>query len=705
MVEAKGMDRKMYTIAKNPENRYCNYFDYAVQLCGDGCDIMAQCIYAPVGRIAEDISVIFKKGEIQYSMMDFAAVRCEHIKPLNAVNVILKILLSEGREDLPEVEIAFLLSRDGINITSNADRYGFEAVISGWMIWGKEDSVSAVCIDRMGSDLRSAYGPAASKIDDALFDRETDCALRLHSGCKCRISYDFDRQQYGFTAGNSLHLWIEERVFASRFHVKYKGINKHNTFPTPPAGWMTWYAVKFDACEEAVLENAQKQKELFADYGANAIWVDWEWYHSALRNETPDPDIHYFQPDPVRYPNGLKYVADKIREKGFIPALWVAPTNEPVLTDFMKENEHSAYIDHLSWCGRYFYDLTNEAYLKVFLPKAVNQVREWGYDALKWDCLPITLGYADKFHFQLSDPGITSEQALRRIVQTARDILGEDFYMMSCSGEGDRDVLVAGDIFDGARIGGDIFAWKDFIRNFLERIMRYYAYHNNMFYCDPDNLIVRPEYNNYEQTVTRTSFVAMLGLPLTLGDDLRELPQDRVELIRRALPPLDIRPMDVREMKRDSETVITNLLVKKIFEEWNVVHVANLSEEEKTVSVDLDKELHLDSGTYLVYDFWAHKYLGMFDKVVALTLQPYESAVISVRKYTGKKQLVSTSRHISQGAFDLMDVWLDEEGKLHGRSKVVAGEPYIITYYEPDTQSVLEKCILSEKTQEVEWVI
>ncbi len=694
----------MYTIAQIPEKKYCNYFSYSVQLIGDGSDLRGECIYAPVGVIAEKLTVAFKKAENTYRFVDFKNITTEYERLWNANYCTLIIKLSEGPADFPSTEIRLTLKRDGLRVSADMGNSGYTAIISGGFIFGKGDSVSAVSLDRAGMDLRSSLGPAASKLDNALFDRDTDRALRLESD-NCRIKYDFDEGQYWFTAQNEVHLWIEEHVFANRFHVNYKGINKNSTFSTPPAGWMTWYAVKFDACEQAVIENTLKQKELFADYGANTVWVDWEWYHSGFDVEDGDPNIHYFSPDPVRYPNGLGPVADKIREEGFIPSLWVGPTNEQVITDFMMENEHSVYANRVTWCGRYFFDLTNKAYLEEFIPKAFEQVKKWGYDALKWDCLPISLEYADLFHDKLTDKTLTSEQALRRVVQIARDTLGEDFYMLSCAGEWDRAVFFAGDIFDAARIGGDIFSWDEFILNFLERIMRFYSFHNNMLYCDPDNLVIRPEFNTYDQAITRASFISLLGLPLTLGDDLRDLPSDRVELIRRALPPLDIRPMDIREMGKSGDHVITNLQIAKSFEEWNVVQVTNLLTEEKEITVDFDTDLHLDEESYLVYDYWKHEFLGRLDKSLALTLPAYGSAVLAIRKYTGKKQLVSTSRHISQGGFDLENVWLDEDGKLHGRSRVVAGEPYVITVYNPEKEDTFDEVLHPEITGEIDWCI
>lgn len=244
----------MYTIAQQPENKYCNYFDYAVQLCGEGSSLRADCMYTPIGRIAESIVVSFKKEEVVYSLSDFKKISSEYERLWNAEDCMLKIKLMEGPSDLKLVEVRIILKRDGIRVKTDAENCGYTPIISGELIFGKKDSVQAVSFERIGMDLRSSYGPAASKIDDALFDRDTDRALRINS-INCRIKFNFEKNRYCFTANNELHLFVEENVFETRFHVKYKAINKKNTFPTPPAGWMTWYAVKFDACEAAVLDS------------------------------------------------------------------------------------------------------------------------------------------------------------------------------------------------------------------------------------------------------------------------------------------------------------------------------------------------------------------------------------------------------------------------------------------------------------------
>ena len=50
-----------------------------------------------------------------------------------------------------------------------------------------------------------------------------------------------------------------------------------------------------------------------------------------------------------------------------------------------------------------------------------------------------------------------------------------------------------------------------------------------------------------------------------------------------------------------------------------------------------------------------------------------------------------------------MDVWLDEDGMLHGRSKVVAGEDYVVTIYDPEKQESYETIIHPIRTGEMDW--
>lgn len=435
--------------------------------------------------------------------------------------------------------------------------------------------------------------------------------------------------------------------------------------------------------------------------------MDWEWYHNTFADEREaefKPGLNVFSPNPDTYPNGLKYVAQEIEKAGFTPALWMAPTHEPVENDFVNENPDTVLYDNPKWCGRYFFDLTHPQFLQDYLPRAVKQIPEWGYKALKWDIFPLTAQHSDRCHDRMYDPSRSTTQALRSAVRSVRAILGDEFYMLSCCGSYERTTLAACDLFDAARIGSDIFTWDELKTSFVSRILRLYPFHNTQLYCDPDNVILRPEYNDLYQAQTRITLVSLLGLPCTFGDDLRTLPADRLELLRRGLPTLDIHPMDLRELPLDRDELITNLVINRPFERWNVAAVTNLAQEARTITVDLRDDLGLEDGEYLIHEYWTDTFHGVVSDKLTLTLPACASAVLSVRKKTGKLQLVSTSRHITQGAAELLDVQY-ANGKLSGRSGVVKDDPYTVKAYDPRTDRLVEQTIVPAATGELTWTL
>ncbi len=668
-------------------NTYANYFDLAVDISRETG--LFDCIREKYGRFVREVALFFESASGEtvsknaYNKREYFWEQTPH-EPQTKITE----RLSDGQEDMPEtVDIVYTVKRDRITVEANGLPDGMTAVFNGVVSYGDGDDCMAVCLDRnvREDDFRSAYGPAVSSKDDTLFDRKTDSAVTVNGRSGRKLGYSWEKLCYTFETRGTLELVFEDRIFETRFRTVYNPINKNNTFPSPPCGWMTWYAVMFDACEKAVLDNAIWQRDNLRDYGANTVWVDWEWYHCRFNNEDAPENIGFFSPDPVRYPHGLKYVSDKIKEMGFVPALWVGPTSEPAMTDTVKEFIDSVCADRVDWCGRYFFDITDERVRDELIPRAFDKVKEWGYEALKWDCLPITLAYADQFHDGLKHPGMTSVEALRALCIKARETVGKDFYMLSCAGVNDREVMMASDIFDAARIGNDIFAWREFVTDFVERIERFYSYHNTVLYCDPDNVVIRPEFNSTEQARSRVSAVSLLGLPVTLGDNLPDLPEERVELLRRILPALNIHPKDIREGRHNGERFLINLAVNTPFDQWNVVDLLNLLETEKTFEIDICSDLGLESGEYVAFDFWEKKPVEIKDGKIRVTLSGMSSLVASVHKKKGRPQVVSTSRHVTQGASELKDVkWDPALNRLSGVSDVVKGDDYSVFVYVPD---------------------
>jgi hypothetical protein len=686
------------TNMQNSTAIYANFKSFSVRY--DLKTARFQYSYASKKRVMDDTGiqrVVF--GTESFTLDDYANVKASVTQHDDSTD--LSLHYTGGPAIQEEFGIHFLMNDQGIRCTFACPGH-LDVQVSGWLHWGSdmENETFAVNLNRQGMDLRCAYGPASSIVDNALFDRRSDSAIEINGCYNTRIQYDWDKKSYHFqlgTQGNDytkgFQVRVLEHVYANRFHIDYQPVNPNTTFSTPPVGWMSWYAVQFEAGEKTVLENARWQAEHLKEFGANAVWVDWEWYHSDFTG-IGQTGIDTFHPDPVRYPHGLKYVADQIKQLGLVPALWIGATNDPTENEFIREHPETILVQKPQWCGQYFFDLTHPLYLNEFLPRAFQQLLDWGYAALKWDCLPIQIQLSDAYHDRFYDPNLSTEQAMLGAVQAARRVVGQNYYMLYCAGTSDRDYSIAAAGFDAARIGGDIFKWEDFVTQCIARVMKLYAFHNVVFLNDPDNVILREKFNSYDQALSRLSFVSLLGLPITLGDHLPDLPEERVELLRRGIPGLSTHPMDIRKTVHDYRVVKVNLAVNKPYEQWNVIDVFNLMEEETEVTVDLHADIHLalEDGPYLVYDFWNKEYIGEVTRCFTSQLRPFASKVYAVRKKTGFPQVISTSRHLSQGAVDLVRVAWDEASKtLAGVSKVVKDDIYEIVIYIPDGLRILSE--------------
>lgn len=583
--------------------------------------------------------------------------------------------------------IKFTVNDNGVKITvkSLIER---SITISGAINFNSgNDNILPTSTKKNSKIISTSLGPATSLNDDMLFDRLTDNGL-VFKGKNCKLNYDWALKSYTFTfstISGSLNIYTNKKVMASQYGIDYKPMNFNRTFNSPPVGFMTWYAVKFDACEEKVLKNAKWQSENLKEYGANAIWVDWEWYHKDLSGSRDD-GVDTFNPDPIRYPNGLKYLSDKIRELGLEPALWIGFTNDGAHNKYTKENPEIIFVDEPIWSGRYFYDYTHPKYLNEFLPMALENVKKWGYNAVKYDTLPYANRMIEKYHDRLYDTSLTTKQAYRKMIEKTREYLGEDYYMLSCAALNDDDVLWGLGVFDSARVGGDIFEWSDFLKLGVEKTLRFYPMHCSVFYPDCDNVVMREEFNNIEQSASRIYFVSMLGLPITFGDEFEVLDDKRISFIKSCLPVLDIRPKNAYKTKNPKDVLTTNLAINKEWESYNVISLFNTKNNNQTITVSFS-ELGLEKDKYFIYDYTCDKFLGEVDSEFIIHLKPCESRILSVRKVLDLPQILSTSRHISQGAMEIENL-VYNNGELNLTCSLIKNAKYVITLFVPNGYKV-----------------
>ena len=99
-------------------------------------------------------------------------------------------------------------------------------------------------------------------------------------------------------------------------------------------------------------------------------------------------------------------------------------------------------------------------------------------------------------------------------------------------------------------------------------------------------------------------------------------------------------------------------------------------------------ELGLEGDTlYHVFDFWAGEYLGCWEAGYFVEVAPEACRLVSLVRAEERPVLVSTSRHLTQGWVDLLELGFSEDGLVcEGASRVVGGDPLILSFAHPRTQ-------------------
>lgn len=103
---------------------------------------------------------------------------------------------------------------------------------------------------------------------------------------------------------------------------------------------------------------------------------------------------------------------------------------------------------------------------------------------------------------------------------------------------------------------------------------------------------------------------------------------------------------------------------------------------------------------YLVFEFWSQKFLGKFTGSFAAPAMDENTAMhaFAIREARKHPWVISTSRHISQGGVSLLDEqWDDARKTLSGKSKVVVGDPYVLTVHLPEGFRVESAEVAGEK--------
>jgi len=565
-------------------------------------------------------------------------------------------------------------------------RKPFTFRIRGKVYWGKEPYLCRIEPRRYENVVQAALGPADSLLCDSIFDKWNDRVLRLSSWGSLRIRSLIDGKSFEVEAEIKTQFGVIPEIIAGEviehYVAEHLGMPYYKPYdlschPRPPAGWCSWYYFGKEVTEEAVVANTDWLAEHLKSFGLEYVQLD-----DGYQGET------WLNWDKKKFPRGGKWLAQYIRSKGLKPGIWLLPQAVGKVDTKLLEEKPDWFIRKPD--GEVFRGFANYPYVDPTNPEVKSEwiektmrvmAHEWGIEYFKLDGQGEMHQWYALCRKSLHDYSPTPDEVYRRLLETIRRVVGPKRVILICATQwramGYGDTCRTGTDVSPAKLKEGAVCFL----NALRATFSNYWMHTIVWYCDPDVIMVRPPLH-YEAAKAWASLLGLSGQVLMVSDNMPELPPERVELLKRILPPQPIRPMDLFPRNPEGPyPQIWDLKVATKWGRWDVVGVFRWFKE-YPAKVEITPEmLSLPPGRYIVYEVWEKKLLGELGEKLVVELKPESCKVFCIRPLERLPLFIGTNRHITQGYPDVVSLEWDKEGRtITGESLVVGGDPYEIRF-------------------------
>ncbi len=303
-------------------------------------------------------------------------------------------------------------------------------------------------------------------------------------------------------------------------------------FAEPPTGWCSWYCFGPKVTAKQVLDNL----DFIASRtpGLKYVQID-DGYQPAMGD---------WLDTGTAFGGKVQGVLDQIRARHFKPAIWVAP--------FIAEKDSKLFQQHPGWFMQgedgkplrsdrvtfggwrrgpwYALDGTNPEVQKHLENLFRAMRRKWGVkyfklDANFWGAMP---------GGRLHDRHATRVEAYRRGMQAVLRGAG-DAFILGCN----HPIWASFGLIHGSRNSNDISRkWET-----IEHVSQQGLYRNwqngKLWWNDPDAVVLVGRPTEEEVRFHATVAVASGGMVLS-GDDLPNLPADRLAMLKKLIPPTGV---------------------------------------------------------------------------------------------------------------------------------------------------------------------
>lgn len=493
----------------------------------------------------------------------------------------------------------------------------------------------AVVLNNKGSGGNVLAGFVSSESQTARFNLELDAKrlVSLEAVCDCdgieiASGERIDSEELTVMSGGDGCNLLE--TFAALWGARMNA----RSWSHIPTGWCSW-TYYFERITQAdMLENASWLHDHKQDYPIEYIQMD-DGYQAALGD--------WLICDAEKFPDGLAFLAGRIKSAGFKPGIWAAP--------FLVAECSQLYAAHPEWVikdksGQPVWTIPNwrgsrVAVLDCTIPEACAWLTEtfaalagFGFEYVKLDFLVHEAG-ALALGGAYADPKATRVQAIRRGLQAIRRGIGENSFILGCT-----NVLGAGvGIINGCRIGTDFLpAWNignepykeaPTLPNVFRNVINRRYMHGRLWVNDADAHIARTDNNKLSEDEVRmfTAALWITGGMILTGDRFSTLSDERSKLLQMLLNDLDafdeVKPLDIFESEYPSLWLGKSRKSGKPA----VIGAFNFDETPKTLLVEPGKAGFAPGAKVKVKEFWSQENIGETAGSFQTELKPHSCKI------------------------------------------------------------------------------
>lgn len=349
---------------------------------------------------------------------------------------------------------------------------------------------------------------------------------------------------------------------------------------TPPMGWNSWNAFRGDIDEVKIREVAEAMVSSgMKDAGYEYIILDDNW----MANPARDADGNLMA-DPVRFPSGIKALADYIHSLGLKIGIY--------------GDRGTMTCMNIPKSGSYGYEELD-----------ANTFASWGIDYLKYDNCNAAAGSCISCDYRRMQEALAN---CGRPIVYSICAWGFQHWMPEVG----NLWRTTGDIVDKWDNGND---WFVGIINAIDINMRYASYAKPGAWNDPDMFVIGNGGCTVDEYRTQFSMWSMMAAPLIAGNDLRNMDEVTREILtNKEVIAVNQDPLGVQCVKiRDDgdEEVYLKPLSNGDF----AVALLNRGESEARIRVTAEEMGYSPTPGYgyLVRDLWQHSEFGTLSVIEA----------------------------------------------------------------------------------------